>query len=62
MDVSQLSLGGGLLPYHDEGWMFVGEVCIAKEIYLRPVHVPDQLSLKATVSLWKSLNIMCRVS
>jgi hypothetical protein len=38
MHPSQFQVGG-LLPYHDEGWILVGKASIAKEGYLNPIPV-----------------------
>jgi len=53
---------GGLAPFHDEGWIFIGHAHLAKEAYQNPIQVPSGINWMATVSLSKCVNLLCQLA
>jgi hypothetical protein len=61
MEVSQF-IHGGLMPYHDEGWIFIGQSSFAKSAYLNSILVPSQMNMLVTVSLHNRINLLCKIA
>jgi hypothetical protein len=61
MEVSQF-INGGLMPYHDEGWIFIGQSSFAKSAYLNSIRVPSQMNMLVTVSLHNRINLLCKIA
>lgn len=53
---------GGVFPYPEEGWIFIGEGEHAKSFDLSPNPAPAQVNLMAIVSLNKTINLLCKLA